>query len=287
MIVGDKREEVIANIRQASINKTFDMKVEVDDPALTADQRKHVLDHYIKNRKFFRYKINNSVANLVINSNIKKMHKITRINGLDHIKGLSGGAILTCNHFNPIDNVIVRLLVKEMGHNRLYVVIQETNLMMKGLFGFLMNYADVLPISNNHKYMAKHFEPMLGEILDSGKLVLIYPEQEMWFNYRKPRPLKPGAYQYAAKFNVPVISCFVEMTDLPIVGPEGFRQVAYTLHVLKPIYPDPGKTIRENRTAMCHQDYQQKKEAYESVYCKPLDYRFEPGDIAGWVTSEF
>lgn len=46
MIVGDKREEVIANIRQACVNKTFDMKVEVDDPALTAAQRNYLLDQY-------------------------------------------------------------------------------------------------------------------------------------------------------------------------------------------------------------------------------------------------
>ena len=35
----------------------------------------------------------------------------------------------------------------------------------------------------------------------------------MWYNYRKPRPLKQGAYYYAAKNNVPIISCFTEIID--------------------------------------------------------------------------
>jgi len=29
-------------------------------------------------------------------------------------------------------------------------------------------------------------------------------------------------------------------------------------------------------------DYQQKKAAYEAAYDKPLTYRAEPDDIAGW-----
>ena len=30
-------------------------------------------------------------------------------------------------------------------------------------------------------------------------------------------------------------------------------------------------------------DYRLKKEIYEKVYSKPLDYTFDPSDIAGWT----
>ena len=43
--------------------------------------------------------------------------------------------------------------------------------------------------------------------------VVVYPEQELWLNYRKPRPLQKDPYYYAAKMNVPIISCFVEIKD--------------------------------------------------------------------------
>ena len=38
--------------------------------------------------------------------------------------------------------------------------------------------------------------------LKNGDIVLIYPEEEMWFNYRLPRPCKRGAYQFAHELDV-------------------------------------------------------------------------------------
>ena len=61
--------------------------------------------------------------------------------------------------------------------------------------------------------MKHDFSDILEEKLNKKQFILIYPEQEMWFNYKKPRPPKPGAYYYAAKNNVQIISCFVEMID--------------------------------------------------------------------------
>lgn len=158
--------------------------------------------------------------------------------------------------------------------------------MMKGMFGFLMNYADILPISLDHHYLCNHFEPMLKDALAAGDFVLIYPEEEMWFHYRKPRPPKPGAYYYAAKLGVPIVSCFTEIRDLPEPDEKGFRQVEYTLHILEPIFPDPEKSLRENKLAMSSRDYLQKKAAYEAIYQKELDYTFRPDDIAGWIHGE-
>lgn len=113
---------------------------------------------------------------------------------------------------------------------------------------------------------------------------MIYPEQEMWFNYRKPRPVKRGAYYYAAKANVPIISCFTEIIDQP--KPEKnndeFYQTKYRLHVLPLIWPDSKLSVNENAKMMMEKDYAQKKAAYEAAYQKKLSYDFEPHDIAGW-----
>ena len=37
---------------------------------------------------------------------------------------------------------------------------------------------------------------------------------------------------------------------------------------------------------MMKKDYKQKKEAYKKAYGKPLEYAFEPSDIAGWKCGE-
>mgnify|MGYP001538639994 CR=1 FL=1 len=153
---------------------------------------------------------------------------------------------------------------------------------MKGFVGYMQKYADTMPVSSLKWFMETEFPNQIKNALDENKLVLIYPEQEMWFNYRKPRPPKRGAYFYAAKFNVPIISCFVEMKDMDKDDTEEFKRVKYVLHILDPIYPDPEKSERDNSFDMMKKDYEQKKAAYEQIYKRPLDYAFSDSDIAGW-----
>ena len=43
--------------------------------------------------------------------------------------------------------------------------------------------------------------------------ILIYPEQYMWWNYKKPRPFKDGAFRFACKHNCPVVPCFITIED--------------------------------------------------------------------------
>lgn len=283
MILGKKREQVIMNIRCAAESGSFFRKVEVDDPVLTQAQRNAVLEDYLEGKKTLGWKLNNRIARLIVNAASKKLNQAVTITGFEYLAGVTGGAIVTSNHFNPIDNTLLRTLALKAGKKKLCIASEETNLAMSGWIGYLMNFADTVPVSTNLNYMADRFEPMLAGLLKQENWVLIYPEQEMWFNYRKPRPLKRGAYYYAAKYRVPVISCFTEIQDLKQFDTPEFHKVRYALHVLPTIFPDPAKGIRENSIAMCEQDYRQKKAAYEASYGKLLSYSFEPGDIAGWI----
>ena len=123
-------------------------------------------------------------------------------------------------------------------------------------------------------------------MLRKKRWILIYPEQEMWFNYRKPRNPKRVAYYYTAKNNVPIVPLFVEIQNLDEKETEEFYKVKYVVHALPPIYPEPELATGENSFRMMEKDYEQKKQAYEEAYGKKLDYSFEDGDIAGWVGSE-
>jgi 1-acyl-sn-glycerol-3-phosphate acyltransferase len=287
MIIGGKREQVIGNIRQAAKDGTFHCKVEVDDPVLTVGQRRLLLQRYLKKRTTWGFRVNTRIIRCVANTASKIINSNTEIIGLENVGGITGGAILTSNHFNPVDNTALRMLALKTGRKKLCIASHEDNFAMSGWIGYLMNYADTFPISASLSYMTEHFEPLLAALLERKNFVLIYPEQEMWFNYRKPRPLKRGAYHYAAKLGVPVISCFVEIRDLEELDAPPFHKVRYILHVLPAIFPDPEKTVRENSLAMCEQDYRQKTAAYETAYGKPLDYRFETGDIAGWIPPRY
>ena len=214
------------------------------------------------------------------------VNKNTEIVGEVEPDVIRNGAIITSNHFSPLENTVIRHFIKKMGLRRLNIVSQVGNFAMKGVIGFLMNYADTVPLSEDKRYLTRDFVDVLKELIQNKEAILIYPEQEMWFNYRKPRPLKRGAYHFAAKLSCPVISCFVEIINLEEKENPEFYKVKYRLHILGVIYPDTGKSVKENSEEMCEKDYQLKKEAYERIYGKPLSYDFEISDIAGWTPNE-
>ena len=124
------------------------------------------------------------------------------------------------------------------------------------------------------------FLSVLKEFLENDEAVLIYPEQEMWFNYRKPRPLKRGAYMYAVRFAVPIIPLFVEQIESGSYI-NGRKKISYRLHILPVIYPPTGMNERSSSIAMMQKDYEQKCRAYSDAYGKKLVYDFEKGDVVG------
>ena len=113
-------------------------------------------------------------------------------------------------------------------------------------------------------------------ILQRGDVILIYPEQSLWWNYKKPKPLKPGAFKIAAKNNVPVIPIFITMKDSDIVGEDGFKIQEYTIHIERPIYPRKDIMPKENAKEMKEANYNIWKRVYEDYYKIPLKYTTPP-----------
>ena len=116
----------------------------------------------------------------------------------------------------------------------------------------------------------------VDELLQGGQLILIYPEQSMWWNYRKPKPLKSGGFSLAAKNKVPVVPCFITMQDTDVLGADGFYVQEYTIHIMPPIKYDDSKSYRENVAYMMEENYRIWKEIYEKEYGVPLTYDTDP-----------
>ena len=286
MIIGKNRKAVIENISSLAENGQFHNKVEISDPVLSSDESRKITDKYLKDRTKLSYKFKKFLGVSLAKIATKIINKDTGITGLDKIPEDLGGVLITSNHFGPLENTVIRHLVGKMGRKHLGIISQASNFAMKGVIGFLMNYADTIPLSTDPRYLAKDLVSLLKErMVDKKHAVLLYPEQEMWFNYRKPRPPKSGAYFYAAKLNVPIISCFVEMVDCEKDDTDEFKKVRYVLHILGVLYPDGEKTVRENTQELGTKDYELKKACYERVYGKKLTYDFESTDIAGWKGS--
>lgn len=198
---------------------------------------------------------------------------IKEIRGVENLKEIKGGAIVTCNHFSPFDNyIILKGLMPSLKKGRYYKVIREGNYTNPPeAFAFLMKYGDTLPLSRNHNTMRKFLEA-IKVLLARGEKVLVYPEQSLWYNYRKPKPLKNGAYNFAISNNVPVIPMFITMEDTEKLDGDGFPIQAYTVHILKPIYPKENVSKSENIQYMKDLNYEMWVKVYEDFYNKPLEY---------------
>lgn len=279
----EERLKVIENIKTNVANNELNKKVEINDPVVDKKELDKALMNFdiTKNNIVSRYK--RKMARNIANNYTKLFNYDTKIIGLENLQEVKTGAIITSNHFSPKDSTVIMYAMNKIGkREHMDIVIEEENTMMTGQFGFLMNNCGTIPLSKSKLYMEKKFMPAVETLLKNKDFILIYPEEQMWYNYRKPRPLKSGAYHLAAKFNVPVIPCFTEIRTRKDYDEDGFKKLKFILHIMKPIYPDPEKTLKQNKEEMQKKDYEAKIKAYEDAYGKKLDYTFEQSDIAGF-----
>ena len=281
MIEKDKgRLEVLARIEEYEKKGWFSKDVEEDPPTipLTPDKVDY-LNKKLKN------KISTFFVNIIAVRFIKKLVKtgqmiIKGVEGIENYEAIqNSGAILTCNHFNPFDNFAIHYVLfnymYKFNGKVLYKVIREGNYTnFPGIYGFFFRHCNTLPLSANFSTM-KNFMKAMKVLLERGEKVLVYAEQGMWWNYRKPRPLTIGAFKFAVESNVPVLPIFITMNDSDKIGADGFPVQEYTLHFLPAIYPDSNKSAKENMEMLKDKNYAAWKEVYENVYGIPLTYSCE------------
>jgi lipopolysaccharide biosynthesis glycosyltransferase/1-acyl-sn-glycerol-3-phosphate acyltransferase len=204
---------------------------------------------------------------------------ISEIKGLENLKNLDTGAIITCNHFNAFDSFAVELAYEaaygRKNEKRLYRVIREGNYTsFPGFYGFLMRHCNTLPLASSLSVL-REFNAAVETLLSDGNFVLVYPEQSMWWNYRKPKPLKPGAFRFSARTGVPTVPVFITMKDSKSIGEDGFPIQEYTVHICKPIYPDTSLSSGEAISSLMAENARAWREVYEREYGIALSYTTE------------
>lgn len=276
LITKDKsRIEVLKKISEFEMEKRFDQDVEIDPPSRTIMPGE--VDYL---RKKLSSKIKTHFAYKIAGKFLKKILKngdliIKDVKGVENFQNLNSGAIITMNHFNAFDSFAAEIAYQKSGQKkrRMYRIIKEGNYTsFPGFYGKLMRNCYTLPLSSNEKTMVELMRAV-KTILSDGDFILIYPEQSMWWNYRKPKPLKRGGFQFAARMNVPVLPIFITMEDTDKVGVDGYPIQAYTINIAKPIYPVEGKKLNENIDYMMEENARVWKEIYEDFYKIPLEYK--------------
>lgn len=223
-------------------------------------------------------KIKNRIANVFGARFFDKMIAqrqliIKEVRGIENFTAVKGGKIVTCNHFSVGDNYAVWVALRDcMGGKMLYKVIREGNYTNPPKpFGLFMRHCNTLPLSSRKATMVK-FMKAVAQLLERGETILIYPEQGMWWNYRKPRPLQEGAFSLAVRNKTPVVPVFITMEDSDVLDADGFYVQEYTLHILPAIYPDETLSRMEAKSDMKRRNYEAWVKTYEEFYQKPLRY---------------
>ncbi|MBP3899817.1 1-acyl-sn-glycerol-3-phosphate acyltransferase [Candidatus Saccharibacteria bacterium] len=281
MIIGGSKAKVIENIKRAIAENDLNRKVEEGDAKLDEEGERKIIEQFYGLRKSKTFRLKKAAMQKMADAQLLAYDRLISFDGLENLPR-TGRFIITSNHFNPLDNLCIKKLIKKVYRDEPYIVIQATNLATEGVIGDLFNYLNHIPVCKSANYIRGEFMKQMGQTLNAGHPVLIYPEEEMWFNYRKPRPNKRGAFYFAAELEAPIVPCFVEILDTKKPDNDEFFESKYILHILPAIYPDENKSVRQNSIEMCVKDYELKKAAYEKAYKKKLDYSFEKDDIANW-----
>ena len=273
--ISPQRLEVLRRIEECEKEGRFNESVENDPeaPELLPDE----VDYLCKKLSSrFKRRVANFIADHYFLKLIKKdIMVIDGIEGEEYLKeGLKNGAVVTCNHFSPFDNYILfHCIRKYIPRKYLYKIIREGNYTnFPGLYGFFFRHCNTLPLSRNRRTMM-NFTSAVNKLLKRGEVILIYPEQEMWWNYKKPRPFKAGGFKFAYRADVPVVPTFITMTDDPErLDGDGYPVQRHTLHVMPPIYPDKTLGEKVGSEKMMDEAYALCKAKYEEVYGCPLVY---------------
>ena len=267
------RLEVLKRIEEFEIAERWHDAVENDPPTIELLPNK--VDYL---NKKLSSKIATAFVNHAGNKMIDKLIKekqliVEDVVGIENFDKIEGGCIITCNHFHPFDNFAVWKVIKSHMKGHLWKVIREGNYTNPPApFGKFFKHCNTLPLSQNRKTMM-NFLSAVDTLLSRGEKILIYPEQNMWWNYRKPRPMQDGAFKLAVKSDVPVLPVFITMRDSDILDGEGFAVQKYTIHFLPAIYPDKNLSRNQKIEDLKEKNFNLWKETYEKFYDQKLVYK--------------
>lgn len=176
------------------------------------------------------------------------------------------GAIVVANHVHFLDPLYLRQVA--FSRNIYYLAARENN--RKGLVGMVFRIAGVLPLSSDFQ-VAKKLDKAVGDVLKKQQILAIYAEQSLWLGYKKIRPLKPGAFHYAIKYDSPVVPVVTLFRHLSwwdkLIG----RRFKLRLQICDPIFPDKTLRPKEAMNKLCEQCHESMVKCANEFYGTECD----------------
>ena len=158
-------------------------------------------------QKSLWFKIQRVACWLLLNCIVFWLLRIThglKIHGKKNLKKykkeLENGAITIANHVFMWDYICVMKAIRpRLG----FFPAWKTNL--EGPNGPLIRMAGGIPVPTGKVACMKKFKDALDEVFESKKWMHFYPEGSMWFFYPDIRPFKKAVFQYAVRYDRPIV----------------------------------------------------------------------------------
>ncbi len=157
-----------------------------------------------------------------------------------HRKELKNGAITVSNHVFMWDYLCV---LKAIRPHISYFPAWKPN--FESSFSPFMRILGGMPIPEGDIHAMAAFKHGLDSVVESGRWLHVFPEGSLWYFYPDIRPLKLAAFQYAVRYDKPLIP--ISMSFRPR---RGLRRIFgkgpfVDLHIAEPMYADPALAPRE------------------------------------------
>lgn len=160
-----------------------------------------------------------------------------RINGRENLKkhkdALRDGAITIANHVFMWDFLCVQKAIMPHAAN---FPAWKTNL--EGPNGPLIRLAGGIPIPTDSMRSMKKFKAAMDEVLSSKRWLHFYPEGSLWFFYPDIRPLKKAVFQYAVRYDRPIIPITMSFRPRKGITKWFTKTPMVDLHIGEPLFAD-------------------------------------------------
>lgn len=165
-----------------------------------------------------------------------------RIEGREYLKqAQKRGFVTISNHIHPMDCTMLSVALR---WRRTYYVSIEANFRIP-VIRHLIRVFGAVPLPNRNHTMRELFDAM-GEALQRGSYVQMYPEGVMVPYDQSLRPFRSGAFRLAVRNGAPVLP--VVILQRPASGLYRLYKrgkPCFTVKILPPIEPDPSLSKRE------------------------------------------
>ena len=180
-----------------------------------------------------------------------------RIHGKEKLKQhkalFKDGLITVSNHVFMWDFICIMVALRpRLG----YFPAWKINL--EGPNGPLIRMAGGIPIPVDNLRALKKFKAAMDQVLESKTWLHFYPEGSMWLFYPDVRPFKKAVFQYAVRYDRPIIPMGFSFRPRRGITKLFTDKPAVDLHIGTPLFPDRSLSPVEATRQL-------QKEAYHAV----------------------